>query len=64
MKHIAFAVIAAAALAVIGPRIARDNPQAPEAVTSSAQPDSSSTRAVLPRGHAGRVREIRPARDK
>lgn len=55
MKHIAFAVIAAAALAVIGPRISQEQPKEAAAHELLAPSDY---RAVPPRGH----KEPEPAR--
>jgi len=51
MKHIAFAVVAAAALAVIGPRISQ-TPQAAEAAAPRALSVPTHARAMPPRGLA------------
>jgi hypothetical protein len=51
MKHIAFAVVAAAALAVIGPRISQDHPQPKEVAAPHELFAPSDYRAVPPGGH-------------
>jgi hypothetical protein len=56
MKHIAFAVVAAAALAVIGPRISQDNPQ-PKEAAGPVLFLPSDFRAMPPHGHAEPARE-------
>lgn len=48
MKHIAFAVVAAAALAVIGPRISQGHPQPKEAAASHELFAPSDYRAAPP----------------
>lgn len=52
MKHIGFAVIAAAALAVIGPRIAPGQTKEAAASAPHAPFAPSDYRAVTPHGHA------------
>jgi|WetSurMetagenome_2_1015567.scaffolds.fasta_scaffold173717_1 hypothetical protein len=52
MKHIAFAVIAAAALAVIGPRISQGHPQPKEAAASQELFAPSDYRTAPSRGPA------------
>ena len=52
MKHIAFAVVAAAALAVIGPRISQGSPQPKEAAAPHELFAPSDYRAVPPHGPA------------
>jgi hypothetical protein len=52
MKHIAFAVVAAAALALIGPRISQ-TPQAAAAAGPQALPVPTHDCAMPPRGLAG-----------
>lgn len=51
MKHIAFAVVAAAALAVIGPRISQGSPQTREPAPHELFAPSD-YRAATPQGHA------------
>jgi len=52
MKHIAFAVVAAAALAVIGPRISQDHPQPRDTAAPHELFAPSDYRAAKPHGRA------------
>ncbi len=63
MKHIAFAVVAAAALAVIGPRIAQENPRTGETAAPAALSIDPGSRATPSRSRAAPILAPRKAQE-